>query len=181
MGSMTKNIRAIIAEVGEWAIKQPWHPTHAPDYGCVEELGEAMHCILKHMQQIRGFENEEYFKTKIADAFGDFMVYLSHWCFLTQSYYTLNSRLTVDPEGNEIRPMVAQVTIALGQMLAFQENVLEHQAIACSIACRAAMSIQEMALYCGLDLLEDCLYPTWDKVKQRDWNKDKMKGGEKDA
>jgi hypothetical protein len=175
---MTTNIRTIIGEVGQWAEQQPWHPDrHAPDYGCIEELGEAMHCILKNIQQIRGFENEEYFKEKVADAFGDFMVYLSHWCFLTNSYYSLRSKISpeLDPP---LRPVIAQLLLALTQMFTYTEPMLEHQAVACTIACRAAVSLQEMAAYCGLDLLEDCLIPTWDKVKKRNWKKDQMHGGE---
>lgn len=43
--------------------------------GVAEEAGEFVHAVLKHKQKIRGYEDEEFFKKELADAFGDIMIY----------------------------------------------------------------------------------------------------------
>lgn len=178
---MTTNPRTIIAEVGEWADKQPWgqgpKPVHAPDYGMMEEFGEMMHCILKNMQKIRGFEVPEFFHQKVTDAIGDFMVYLSHWCHLHQCYYGFKPKHQVI-DLFELRPTLGQMCIVLSQILGFSKEILDAPAVAGSLATRAAQHMQQIADYLGTDA-EQALFITWDKVKKRNWNKDKMQGGEK--
>lgn len=177
---MTTNPRTIISEVGQWADQQPWglgdKPAHAPDYGCLEEFGEMMHCILKNIQKIRGFEVPEFFHAQVTDAIGDFMVYLSHWCHMHKCYYTFREKSQVS-DLEEIRPTLGQLLIALSQMLVFSKEILNAPSVAGSIATRVAQLMQAIAQFVGTDI-EVALAVTWDKVKQRNWNKDKMKGGE---
>lgn len=173
---MTGNPRTIIAEVGRWCENQPWHPTHAPDYGVLEELGELMHAVLKNMQKIRGFEDEAFFTRHAVDALGDFMVYLSHWCYMHNCYFTFRAEEFI-PDLEELRPTIGQVLIGLSRMYSYTDDVMDAPAVAGAIACQITHNMQAISMYLGINL-ENALVLTWDKVKQRDWNKDKMKGGE---
>lgn len=178
---MTTNPRTIITEVGQWAKEQPWgessgNPRHAPDYGVVEEFGELMHCILKRQQRIRGMDDPETFAKKAKDAFGDMMVYLSHWCYLEGAYFTLKP---VENTGSEIlRPYLTQILICITQLVSKSHtttfNTPEEST---QIATNLAHFLNLLAAVLGFNLLE-AYAETWDRVKKRNWNKDAMCGGE---
>jgi len=172
LNNMTNNPRKVILEVREWAKRQPWQGVSDADYGVVEEVGEKVHCILKNIQGIRGFNDEAFFKEHLKDAFGDAMVYLSDWCGQRNTYYHL-------PTGERTvtfrayRPLLAKLLAALAQLVAISCTPPEDaDPEECKvIASKVAQTLDVMALNFGFNLLEDCLYPTWDKVKQRDWAK----------
>lgn len=48
--------------------------------GVVEEIGELARADLKHIQGIRGFDNEEKYESKMKDAIGDIVIYLINYC-----------------------------------------------------------------------------------------------------
>lgn len=179
---MTTNPRTIIAEVGEWAKAQPWgessgNPKHAPDFGIIEEFGELMHAVLKNYQGIRGFDDIMKFNAAVTDACGDMMVYLSHWCYLNKGYYTFANYTNVTPTQHNVRPSVVQVLIRLTQIVS-SSNASIPSDTATHIAINFTQSLQQLCFELGFNLHTDCLVPTWEKVKQRNWNKDKAKGGE---
>lgn len=178
---VTQNTRAIISEVGAWAMRQPWgenhgEAKHAPDYGIVEETGEAVHCVLKNLQGIRGLDNRDVFDEKFKDALGDAMVYLSHWCFLRNTFYTLPRYSTLPPTAT-FRSLLCQLLIQESHMLSLElnpENLTPE--VAGTIASKIAAALQDMATYFEYDLICDCLVPTWHAVKTRDWHKNRMTG-----
>lgn len=167
------NPRETIREVGEWAQNQPWHPNHAPDYGVVEEVGELTHAILKHIQKIRGFEVVDFFRDKAKDALGDIMVYLSHWCYMKNCYYSVKEN-SYNPN-MEYRARLGQLTIYISQMLTVRSD---DPAVYTTIATGIATVCSHIARDFGWDLVQDCLGPVWWKVQKRDWNKDSQNGGE---
>lgn len=180
--TITTNIRTIITEVGQWAERQPWglHDLNAPDWGVCEEVGELLHGLLKHKQGIRGFDNFDKFKEHTIDALGDAMVYLSHWCYLKGTYYSVLE--DAHHSGHDLRTEMVQLYIELSKMLGrsdvFEANDIAAQTIGHQIASAVARRLQYIAACLGYDLIKDCLIPTWYKVKQRDWTKNKMTGGE---
>lgn len=175
--NLTINPRTIIQEVGEWASRQPWgessgNPRHAPDFGVVEEVGELMHGILKNYQGIRGFDDVDVFRNHTIDALGDAMVYLSHWCYMKGAYYSIFD----DPIVTDLRNELSQLLVATSQLVnqSYDMNVMQN-ADAVITASRIAKRLQHIAILHNLDLMQ-CLIITWDKVKRRDWNKDKLSG-----
>lgn len=48
--------------------------------GVAEEAGELCHSILKHLQGIRGYDDENYFRVKAGDAIADATIYLMQVC-----------------------------------------------------------------------------------------------------
>lgn len=172
------NPREIIMDVGRWAVSQPWHPNHAPAMGVGEEIGELCHAILKNFQKIRGFDDEKKFREAVIDAFGDIMVYLSHWCYLNNAYYLVLGKDSVAQSA----PMfhrdlhIGHAFICIGRMMLKEDDVRGDGAS--SYATSLVQRLQCLAHLYELDLIMDCLVPTWNKVRQRNWNKDKMQGGE---
>lgn len=175
---MITNPRELIADVGRWAESQPWHPKHAPDYGVVEELGELSHGLLKHLQGIKGFDNVDKFREHTLDCLGDVMVFLSHWCFLMGAYYipTPIEKVRV-PERMEMRDALSQCLGCAAQLLSFGNRADQQEAIHVSLASRLTQTLQIIAKMFGWDLLRDCLYPTWHRVRLRNFNLDKVRGG----
>lgn len=170
---MTTNIRVIIEEVGAWAKQQPWHPDrHMPELGIIEEVGEAYHCILKQFQGIRGYDDPVKFKLEFTDAIGDILVYLCHWCFLRDAYFTMRGDLHHTPMPQR------QVTVNLCNAMA---RVTYHQVgktdvgIYVQIASDLVRAVEELALSFEQDA-QACLIFTWNEVKQRNWTKDKLEG-----
>lgn len=180
----TTNIRTIITEVGQWAERQPWglHNLHAPDWGVCEEVGELLHALLKHKQGIRGFDNYDKFKTHVIDALGDAMVYLSHWCYLKGCFYTLSLADIGNFGSSDIQTELVQLYIELSKMLhlskEFDSKDGAGQIRGTQCATTLARRLEIIAAMLGFNLLNDCLIPTWYKVKQRDWTKDKLTGGQ---
>lgn len=184
---LTKNIRTILLEIGQWAEKQPWgessgQPRHAPELGIGEELGELLHGVLKNYQGIRGFDDAEKFHTHTADAIGDMLVYLSHWCYLKGAYFTLEPGIfpMQEPNSSMFRVELAQAYICLSRLTVhsntFNKDDRDEQTTAINIASMMAKRISTMADLLGFNA-EDCLIMTWHTVKQRNWNKDKQLGG----
>lgn len=174
---MITNPRELINDVGLWAQRQPWHPTHAPDYGVVEEIGELYHCFLKHMQGLKGMDNLELFHKKVKDALGDIMVYLSHWCYLKNCYFTVSRGhhpkilQNASEEHVPLRNHGARICTFAGHMLSMQGEVSGNESVCGGIASNIANVCADIALAFGWDLMRDCVYPTWHHVRQRDWQK----------
>lgn len=175
---MIDNPRELVQDVGRWAESQPWHPKHAPDYGVVEELGEMCHGVLKNIQGIKGMDNIDKFRAHTLDALGDFMVFLSHWCFLNSCFYTpLPVEHVIVPQNKEMRDFVGELLVSLAQMFTIGVSQRDNPTVLSSIATRLTHSLQGIARMFGWDLMRDCLYPTWHRVRLRNFNKDLHGGG----
>lgn len=171
---MITNIRELINDVGRWAQEQPWHPIHAPDYGVVEEIGELFHCVLKHMQKLKGMGDPELFQKKTKDALGDIMVYLAHWCYLKNCYFTISSAhhpTMVESAGVPMRSHGARLCTFAGRMLAIDGEVSGNESVAAAVASNIATTCNDVAAEFGWDLMKDCVYPTWHHVRERNWQK----------
>lgn len=177
---MLNNPREIIASVGEWATRQPWHPKHAPDLGVAEEIGEACHAILKNYQGIRGFEDADKFHHALKDALGDIMVYMSHWCHLHGVYYNLfiGGAEQVAMQHMTPRKLIQQMLVGAAHLLGVYEDTTILVESKVAMVTQIAKAAQCLAAMHGWSLIHDCLAPTWHKVRQRDWNKSKMDGGD---
>lgn len=179
---MQTNVRTIIVEAGQWSHEQPWKDKAAPDYGMIEEWGELHHAILKNIQGIRGMDDPEKFGAAVKDAFGDMMVYLSHWCFIKHCYYNTTEIQKIEtPE--DFRTPDIQIAVILSRILSLGHGwgAGDDPLLCTQVASQLVRALQRAAKYLGYDLFNDCLFPTWEKVKQRNWNKDKLTGGDSDA
>ena len=174
---MLTNPRAIIQDVGRWAESQPWHPKHAPDWGIGEEIGELLHGILKNFQGIRGFDDPVKFRDHTIDALGDTMVYLSHWCFLHNTYYYVGDARTLPP-GWDIRQAFSRIYTQLAHMFILWQPSTSDTQMHMLVVGRLVATLQEIATAKGYDLILDCLAPTWHKVRLRNWNKSRLNGGD---
>jgi len=172
---MIDNPRELIRDVGDWAESQPWHPKHAPDLGVVEEIGELFHGVLKHHQGIRGFDNTDKYRAHTLDALGDIMVYLSHWCYLNGAHYHALIAVEV-PTSMELRDLLKTLVIDASKMLHFSGRSVD-TSVASTVASGITQTCQYIARMFGWDLFNDCLYPTWHRVRMRNFNKDKQGGG----
>lgn len=172
---MITNPRELIQDVGRWAESQPWHPRHAPDYGVVEEIGELSHAVLKNLQGIRGFDNIDKFRAAVLDALGDIMVFLSHWCYLRDAHFI--ARPVVVPASMEMRDCIEAMMTGATRMLSLNRNQNLTPETCTTVATQITVACQYAARMFGWDLLEDCLYPTWHRVRLRNFNKNAVDGG----
>lgn len=173
---MIVNPRELSQSVGEWSDRQPWKGREDPILGVAEELGELCHGVLKHHQGIRGFDNVDKYHAHCKDALGDIMVYLSHYCYMQKTFYNrmIPEDVIVEPI-DTIRARIGSAMVSVGRILLWSYTPTPDvvQAVLSSIV----RDLQIIAKMFGWDLFADCLYLTWHKVRQRDWNKDKMLGG----
>lgn len=170
----TQSIRGVIDEVRVWT-EQNFADKQAPDYGVVEEVGELCHGILKRLQGIRGFDDPEKFHAHTKDALGDAMVYLCSWCgwrkcYFQLSYIIVQGEVPTDTKSITFRSLLSQTLISLSKLLMLEgkNHTLE---VDCAVASEVARCIEGMANHLGFHLLDDCLYPTWHQVKERNWKK----------
>jgi NTP pyrophosphatase (non-canonical NTP hydrolase) len=165
----------LIEQVGEWAARN--FKDHAPDWGIVEEIGEAAHCVLKHRQKIRGFDSEVYFREKFGDALADAIIYLAHYCFMHKTFFKFNRNLVATPEATDERRIVCHLLQTAGAMFAYAEvgndepEGIAEQQVYNLMAQRMASGLEYWAILHGMDLVL-IVAATWTKkVSKRDWNK----------
>lgn len=163
------NWEELIAERDEWVDKNfPENKLDKPVdeslVGVVEELGELAHAHLKAAQGIRG-TNEEHEKNA-RDAVGDCTIYLLG--VLSHLRYTPNARVQNVELVRTVSPTYTLLELAgwVGQ-LCLNPNI------------RACDRIVELLLvYCDFQgwHYDEVVQETWDRVKQRDWTKNKEDG-----
>lgn len=172
-----KTARDIIKEIGEWAANNWPADKHAPDLGIVEELGEATHCILKRIQKIRGFDNDNHFKEQLKDAFADAGIYLLHYCFKNAL------PLSFAPTGNVVVNSDRQfLSYAMRNAinLVDYEEVLDDNKTILVAPCAQRIWNTLFAWAQKYDIqLEDAVRSTWQKVSQRDWKQNPTDAHEK--
>jgi NTP pyrophosphatase (non-canonical NTP hydrolase) len=157
-------------EIGTWADKM--FPVHLPDYGLVEELGEAVHCILKRAQKIRGFDKDEVYIAGLKDAFADLMVYLLHLCYMYKVALSFDSYKSWLSEKMSDRTalclMLRQVTL----LVEYSEiaNVSDNNPlfrVPAQVLCNVAIIWGKQL---GIDVIQ-ATRDEWEKnVSKRDWS-----------
>ncbi len=183
-------------QIGAWATQQFDHGDAR--LGVLEELGEASHCLLKRIQRIRGFDKDDHFKAKLADAMADALVFMSNVT------WKCSIELAEDPL--DPRALAAVITIQschgpkalLGNAFEAASKLLQHDdQYFCWVDERPAMSsmersridylchsvlaaIAQFAAYYEINAC-DALTITWREVSHRDWRADSMNAASKAA
>jgi hypothetical protein len=170
------NESELIYAVGKWA-KYNFGYKRAPHIGVIEEIGEAAHCVLKRIQGIRGFDNEDVFMEKFGDALADGMIYLADWCSEHNTYFQFGrarSPVTVDDQNKimtHLLQAVAVITLQADREPAERYDLKVVQESEFNMAAQRICTGFEMwAQVYGLDL-RILVAHTWAKVSQRDWKK----------
>ena len=172
------NETQLIHAVGIWSIKN-FDTRRAADFGIIEEIGEATHCVLKRIQGIRGFINEEYFLTQLGDALADIIIYLCDWCHGHNAFFKFGRNmiiqsqpLTIDDQRRIIRHLLqaADIIVSIsdrepeGMFSVVDESQFN------MVAQRMCSGVELWAQVYKLDL-RLLVANTWLKISQRDWKK----------
>lgn len=165
----------LIQQVGVWAEKN-FRDKRAADWGIVEEIGEAAHCVLKARQKIRGFENHDFFIKEFTDALADTIIYLSDWCYLHRAFFKLGRNQIHDLHPNQAdeRKIVVHLLQGASQMLSYPEilpgDKVEpiHIGTYNMMAQRICNGVECWAYLYDIDL-RWAISTTWAKVSKRDW------------
>jgi len=163
------------AEVGEWSCKNfPNNEPFDPFYGMIEEIGELAHAILKKKQGIRGTPEEH--DAAIKDAIADCMIFATDYC--CRNYFDLSK--LVEMANQDINKHRTQHQV-------FNELIFQLGVFSSWLGSTNAVQIRKCFSYVIADLQELArifqfdfdknLQDTWNKVKERDWQKDKLLGG----
>lgn len=169
----------LIEQVGTWA-ERNFRDKRAAEWGIVEEIGEAAHCILKHRQKIRGFEKEDFFIAKLTDAFADTIIYLADWCYKHNTFFKINRNQVRQEQFRSCLDLLSERRImqhllqAASAMMCHDEiftgDKIEaaQQGVYNYTAQRICNGIEYWAELYKIDL-RWAVTTTWAKVKQRDW------------
>lgn len=129
--------------------------------GCIEELGELTHAVLKLGQDIRGpaAKHEE----QMIDSIGDLSVYLMG--VMSWANYEPNPKLGIDPVHGSLHRMAYDVGV-MNRYYLIEQEALYYQAPIDNL-------VKGMMLFCdgrGWGY-QEILETTWKQVSQRDWIK----------
>jgi NTP pyrophosphatase (non-canonical NTP hydrolase) len=150
-------------QVGEWAAHN--FDVFAPDLGFGEEVGEITHGVLKAKQGIRGFNDPAKLAAHLQDGIADAVIYLAHWCHLNRVHIQAPTKFAEYPQGKFPLGKLFQCAGKLIDADSFTGKSHEELAFA---------SLQELtnfAAHLGWNLMRDCVLPTWEKVRLRDWRR----------
>lgn len=158
---MSLTFNELCNEVGAWATHN--FNVFAPHLGFGEEVGEITHGILKGKQGIRGFDNPAKLEAHLKDGVADAAIYLAHWCYLQRVHIQAPTKFAQQTGDYPLNGLFLCASMIIG---AEQLKIhAEDSAIA---------SLQELtnfAAHYGWNLMRDCVLPTWEEVKKRDWRK----------
>jgi NTP pyrophosphatase (non-canonical NTP hydrolase) len=157
-----QRLNALANEVGEWS-KQ--FKVHMPGVGFLEEIGETAHCILKHAQGIRGFEDRDFYLEKLADGLGDAVIYLCHFCYINKIPFAHG---TIAFEGNRVFHTQAQALHVLSQCASDFIDPEPDRSNQINSTADALECLAEIAMINDLDF-DDLIISTWKQVSKRDW------------
>lgn len=166
----------LIQQVGLWADKN-FRKNRGDDWGIVEEIGEAAHCVLKRRQKIRGFEVEEFFLEKFTDSLADIMIYLADWCYIHRAFFKLGRNQIHDlhPNATDERKIVVHLLQGASQMFSFPEVFpgekpsKDYEGLFNMAAQRICNGVECWAYLYNIDL-RLTVAATWaEKVSKRDW------------
>jgi len=139
---------------------------HRPLKGVAEEIGEYISAL---------YGESPWSESSFRDAFGDACVFLSSLCSKLDISLPL-CFLEPPMEGQNITEVLHLFSFGYGKvchaLLKREQKIRtseQHsQEILDGLRC-IALSLVNLADRYGLDLIDDCIMPTWQEVKQRDW------------
>jgi len=179
-----RNESELVQQVGEWADRN-FKDNRAPDYGIVEEVGEAVHCVLKKFQGIRGFEDHAFFLEKFGDCLADAMIYLADWSYLHNAIFRFGrnqhqlGNMTMDDE----RRIILHMLQGSASMLSFgpiyragTKIEAAEEGVYNMLAQRICTGVEYWANLYQIDI-RWLVTATWQKVRQRDWVKNPATAG----
>lgn len=171
----------LIDQVGMWANYNFGH-MRGPDYGIIEEIGEAAHAVLKRRQKIRGFDLDDVFYDYFNDALADAVIYLADYCYIHRSFFKFkrnmqHSCVTIEDE----RKIIAHLLQAISQLFMYDEIMVGEkveqgaQEIYNLIVQRICDGLEYWATAYGMDL-PTVVTGVWENVKRRDWKANQQDG-----
>lgn len=171
------NETQLIHAIGRWA-ENNFDDKRAADFGMLEEIGEATHCVLKRIQGIRGFDNEEFFLKEFSDALADIIIYLCDWCHQHNAFFKFGrnnrdlAKLTVDDQRRIIRHLLQAMDMIIS--ISDREpmgkfNVVDESQFN-MVAQRICSGVELWASVYNIDM-RWMVSNTWLKISQRDWKK----------
>lgn len=176
------NETELVDQVGMWA-NYNFGNLRGPDLGIIEEIGEAVHAILKRKQGIRGFENSGFFLEKFTDALGDGMIYLADYCYIHQAFFRFNRNMQRPVlQTTDERRIIAHLLQAASQMLTYQEVIIGEgieqgeQQVYNMIAQQICNGFEYWASVYDIDL-PMLVNTVWEGVKRRDWKTNSQTAG----
>jgi hypothetical protein len=160
-----------ISTVGGWATLNFTY--HNPWFGMVEETGEAVHCLLKREQKIRGYDNSEFFRVEFADALSDIAVYAAHYAYLCPEAHMGFCLDEVTPDDDQTtEKVVAQLLQTLAEM---QLGPTSEPAL----TLRSVLALTSILAELENLNLREITFATWDRVvAKRNWVKSPVRGVE---
>lgn len=170
MKNMQDRLNELVQDIGTWASSN--FKIHVPKLGVCEEVGEMIHCVIKRMQGIRGFDKPEHFKKEFGDAIADAGVYLCHEMYMagikfvddphdSQYVKAFDLDLQFDGEATDFFAGLYEDAAWLLQGQDYNAQSVEiHDAILQKLVAAARIE--------GMDFMEQ-LEETWAKVSKRDW------------
>jgi len=164
----------LIRQVGTWADKN-FREKRRAEWGIIEEIGEAAHCVLKRFQGIRGFDKEDFFLEKFTDALADTIIYLADWCFLHQAFFKLGrNQMEHEFNATQERRVVQHLLQAASGLIGLEEVLLGDKTETGMVgvynlfAQRICNGVEYWAQIYEIDL-RWAITTTWAKVGQRNW------------
>jgi hypothetical protein len=166
------NWNTLTQEVGYWAEHN--FTVFAPQFGFGEEIGEFTHIILKQKQGIRGYGDASKVRVDCIDAIGDAAIYLAHWCYL---HCPTNVQLpTSFTEYGDLGYPLGKLYHIAAELIDYDRVVEGEDRLPCEIATSALAELTDLAASHGWRLMEDCVVPTWEIVKKRNWRVSPISG-----
>lgn len=164
----------LIQQVGTWANKN-FRDKRRAEWGLIEEIGEAAHCVLKRYQGIRGFDKDDFFIEKLTDALADTIIYLADWCFMHQAFFKLGRNQVVQEfDITQERRIVQHLMLATSSLMGFEEVLIGDKVEVGMIgiynlfAQRICNGVEYWAQIYDIDL-RWAITTTWAKVGKRNW------------
>lgn len=159
-------------EIGQWADHCFTHKTSS-QLGVLEEIGEIAHVVLKERQGIRGYDDPAKVSKELNDGIADCCIYLLHWCKMNDvqppEWPTLYAERTVETS-------LSRLAVNAGMLL--NTPPLLDNSLKKDIVTRILEELTNLAALFNWNLYRDCVAPTWEKVSQRDWKKNKLDGSQ---
>lgn len=165
----------LINQIGEWSTRN-FQQKQASDLGIVEEIGEICHCILKRLQGIRGFTNDERYREHLKDGFADLGIFTLNYAGVNGILIYQDAKLELlDPSTFDYRSYLCQLLMAAADLVRFTSAhgsiVLEEKRPELqTLLQRIWTQTHLFAMYYEINFYEEVL-ATWAKVRLRDWEK----------
>lgn len=160
-------------EIGEWG--QKMFPVNQPDFGLIEEVGEATHGILKRMQKIRKMDQDDVFFPHMKDAFADVIIYLLHLTFLYKIPVSFTAWKSKQLENLSDRKFLAQCLKCMGTICDYAE--IAEQGQPCNMMVvpvqRFTDAVMAWANKWGIDAYAEANHVWESHVSKRKWNENR--------